>query len=285
SFPSSTTPPYVGTNGISAPAATCACSCGNPSWTAGCAPLDSIVINTGDAACGNNTNCSGPLAVPSGWNGACHGPNYYAGGQLTCGPNTEPTCDVNTGDPCNVSVRATAIAATGQGTCQPNPVAVMLPDPVWAQLGRACGDAPVGGGCNIGQACLPRPEVPYETGVCISKDGDNACPAGAFTEKHVFFSDVMDERGCADDCACGPGANGVCPATVTIYSDTQSNTCVTAVATFAAGTCFNLANNPNIAGRTVSAPGAPTGGACPATGGTPTGAATPINPKTYCCVP
>ncbi|HSN97851.1 MAG TPA: hypothetical protein VLS89_06115, partial [Candidatus Nanopelagicales bacterium] len=143
SFPSSTTPPYVGTNGISAPAATCACSCGNPSWTAGCAPLDSIVIATGDAACGDNTYCSGQAQIPAGWNGTCYNQGYFPGGQLTCGPNTEPTCDVATGDPCNVSVRATAIAATGQGTCQPNPVAVMLPDPVWAQLGRACGDAPV----------------------------------------------------------------------------------------------------------------------------------------------
>ncbi|AKT39878.1 hypothetical protein [Chondromyces crocatus] len=277
---------YVGTDGITAPAAVCQCSCSAPSWTPGCAALETITISTGDAPCADEAYCIGAVTVPPGWNGTCFNETGFSGGQLTCGPNTNQTCSMATGDPCSVSVRATAIAATGSGTCQPQLAPVNRPDPLWDRLGRACGDAPVtGAGCNIGQACMPRPEAPYESGLCISQEGNVACPPGAFTQKHVFYGSVEDTRGCADDCACGPGANGTCPATVSIYSDQTLGVCSTVVASFTAGTCMNVANNPAIRGRTVSAPGAPTGGSCTSTGGTPTGTAQPINPTTFCCIP
>ncbi|EYF02820.1 hypothetical protein [Chondromyces apiculatus] len=279
-------PSYQGTDGITAAPATCTCSCSAPTWTPGCAPIESITLSTGDAACAADTNCTGSFQIPAGWDGTCYGQGYFPGGQLTCGPNAEMSCSVNTGDPCSVSVRASRIAATGTGSCQPQLAPVQRPDPSWDLLGVACGGAPTTGvGCNVGQTCMPKTADPYESGLCISKTGNNACPAGPFTQKHVYYGGVDDSRDCLNDCSCAPAANGSCPATVSLYSDPGANSCVTLVTSFPAGTCMNIAGNPTLAGRTVSTPGAPTGGTCPASGGTPNGTATPIEPTTICCIP
>lgn len=274
----------TGNNGLNAPPAACTCSCSAPQW-GGCAALDTMVITTGDAACGQATFCSGAMSVPAGWNGSCHNPSYFPGGLLTCGPNANMTCDANTGQPCNVSVTASAIAAVN-GSCTPSGVTTDKPDVEWASFGRACtGVATTGKGCNVGQTCLPRLEPPFVSGVCIAMDGDNACPPGAFTQKHVFYGGVMDDRACTDDCTCGTPSGGTCPSNVTIYSSSAQGTCQSALGTFAAGTCMNVAGNPNLAGRTATAPGAPSGGMCLGSGGTPTGTATTTNPTTFCCIP
>lgn len=282
-FPSTTTPAFLGNDGLTAMDATCACECEPPTWQ-GCAPLDSVVMETADTACGQASFCSGDLAIPAAWDGTCFGTNFYQGGQLTCGPDVVMTmsCAQNTGDPCNVSVRATGVAALN-GSCQATPT-VTKPDLVWERFGRACGDAPTtGGGCNVGQVCLPRMETPYESGVCIMMAGDNACPAGAFTEKHVFFDDVMDTRDCTA-CTCGVASGGSCPTTINIYSDTAPG-CMNLIASFPAGECFDLVGNPTIAARAATAPGAPTGGSCLPSTPAATGTVMPTSPTTFCCIP
>lgn len=283
-FPSTTTPAFLGNDGLTAPPAECACECSAPAWQ-GCAALDTITISTGDAPCGMATYCTGAMDVPAGWDGTCFGTTFYAGGQLTCGPDVVQigNCGTNTGDPCNVSVRATGVAAVN-GSCQAMPTA-NNPDLIWDRFGRACGDAPTtGGGCNVGQTCLPRMEAPYESGVCVMMAGDNACPPGAFTEKHVFYDDVMDTRACTD-CSCGTATGGTCPTTVNIYSDTADNTCISLVASFQAGTCADVMGNPTLSNREAIPGAGPTGGSCIPSASTPTGTVMPTNPTTFCCIP
>ncbi len=282
-FPTATLPPYQAD--LTVPPATCSCTCGVATGQT-CAALDTIKLLTRDAACAANAKCTGPsLAVPMGWDGSCYGPNYYPGGRTTCGPGTDSMCSTETGNPCNVSVTSSALAATG-GSCMPSQVQVMKPDLVWARFGRACGTDPManGKGCNIGQTCVPKPQLPYVTGLCIYKQGDNACPAGAFKQKHLFYEGASDTRDCTNDCSCSPPSGGTCPTTIAIYSDT-GGVCNTKVAEFQAGSCADVAGNPNLAGRTASAPGAPTGATCAPSGGQPTGTATPDLPVTFCCAP
>lgn len=283
-FPSTTNPSYLGNSGITVPPAACTCSCGAAQGQV-CAALNTITLSTLDAQCNGNPNCVGQATNLPATANTCENNPYYPGGQLTCGPNTSPTCDTQTGDACNVAVSATALEASG-GNCAPNPVAVVLPDVQWAKLGHACGDSgALGEGCNIGQACLPKPPMEFETGVCISQEGDIGCPAGAFTEKHVFFGEVTDTRACTDDCSCGAPSGGTCPTTISLYSDLVQNTCNNLIAQFPAGGCMNLNGNPNVAGRKASAPGAPTGATCTTSGGAATGTATPASPRTFCCIP
>jgi hypothetical protein len=281
-FPSAT--PYLGKNDFLNTPAVCTCTCG-PAQGQTCGTLDSIQISTGDKPCGMAPYCIGDFsAPPAGWDGSCHNDGFFAGGQTTCGVVGQG-CSTQTGQPCMVSVTASGVNATG-GTCSPNPVQIQTPEVLYATLGRACGDAPTtGAGCNVGQICLPRPAVPFEPGLCISSEGDVSCPAGPFTQRHVFYGDVMDDRSCMDDCSCGAASGGTCPTTITLYGSTQTGTCTGAVVSLPAGTCANLQNNPTLAGRTATQPGAPQGGTCTASGGIPTGGTTPISPTTFCCTP
>jgi len=282
-FPSTTLPAYQAD--LTVPPAQCTCSCG-PAQGQTCAALDTIKIVTQDAPCGQAAVCKGTsLNVPAGWDGSCYGTNFYAGGKLTCGPGTDMTCSTNTGNPCNVAVSATALEATG-GSCMASAVQVMKPDLVWGRFGRACGSDSMtaGKGCNIGQSCVAKPQPPFVSGVCIYKQGDTACPAGAFKQKHLFYEGANDTRDCTNDCSCGSPSGGTCPTTISIYSD-SGGVCNSAVATFPAGTCANVANNPTLGTRKATPPGAPTGGTCTASGGQPTGTATPDVPVTFCCIP
>ncbi|AUX22320.1 uncharacterized protein SOCEGT47_028210 [Sorangium cellulosum] len=272
--------PFLGNRDPSAPPARCTCSCG-PAEGQTCKELETVVITTGDAPCGSESYCVGTLETP-GWKlDACTGPDGIYGGNRTCGPGGD--CTEDTGVPCTVSVMASPLEATG-GACAPNAVDVQRPSFRWTRLGRACAAAePLGRGCNLGQVCAPRPPAPFESGLCIAKDGDSACPPGAYTEKHVFFTDHEDSRGCRDDCTCSAPSGGTCPTMITLYSDSPMHTCATPVATVPAGGCRDVAGNPAVVGRKATAPGPPSGGACAPSGGTPSGEVRGTRPRTFCC--
>ncbi|AUX31837.1 MULTISPECIES: hypothetical protein [Sorangium] len=275
--------PFVGNRGLSAPPARCTCSCG-PAEGQACDALGDVLITVSDAPCGSAHVCAWELDKIPGWMpNTCKGPDGVFGGGTTCMPGGR--CDASPdGRPCVASVSASAIAATG-GACAANPVQVQTEDPRWTRLGRACAAAePPGQGCNLGRVCVPRPSAPFEGGLCIAKDGDNPCPPGAYTERHVFFTGVEDDRGCKDDCACGAPSGGACPTTITLYSDDDRiDTCTTPLTELQTGGCEDLEGNPTIVGRKAMLPGAPTGGACAASGGTATGEARGAAPRTFCC--
>ncbi|WP_437916425.1 hypothetical protein WME73_17550 [Sorangium sp. So ce302] len=275
-------PPFVGNRSLSAPPASCTCSCG-PAEGQACDPVDGITITVADAPCGSEPHCLFPLATP-GWAAqVCRGPDGVFSDRLTCGPSSNAECSATTGAPCAVSVSVSPLAASG-GECAPSAVQVQRPDPRWTRLGRACAAAePLGRGCNLGQVCAPKPAAPFEGGLCIARDGDAACPPGPYTERRVFFTDIEDSRGCDDDCACGAPSGGTCPTTVALYSDVQLHTCATQVTELPAGSCVDLEDNPSVVGRKVTSLGAPTGGACRPSGGTPSGEARGASPRTFCC--
>ncbi|MGK3964147.1 hypothetical protein WMF01_26575 [Sorangium sp. So ce1667] len=273
-------PPFVGNRGLSAPPAACACSCG-PAQGQECG---SLKISVSDSPCGASWDCAWDLQPIADWaSGECAGPDGVFGGGVACEPGGGG-CDARPeAHPCVASVSAEAIVATG-GSCAPRPVQIQRQDPTWTGLGRACAAAEqTGQGCNLGRVCVPRPPAPFEGGLCIAKEGDSACPPGAYTEKHVFFTGIEDTRGCEDDCACGAPSNGTCPTTIALYSDTPTNTCETLLVELPAGGCQDLTGNPSIVGRMAMSPGTPTGGACTPSGGTATGAARGASPRTFCC--
>ncbi|WP_434047499.1 MULTISPECIES: hypothetical protein [Sorangium] len=272
--------PFVGNRGLSAPPARCTCSCG-PAQGQRCGDLESIQISVSDAPCGSPWVCAWDLYRIPGWaRDVCAGPDGVFGGGAACEPNDECLA-TREAHPCVASVSATPLEATG-GSCAPGPVQVEVATPRWTGLGRACPAAPPGQGCNLGQVCVPRPGAPFEGGLCIAKDGDDACPPGAYTEKHVFFTEIEDDRGCEDDCACGEPSSGTCRTTIALYADPETDTCDTPLVEVLAGECANVEGNPTIVGRKVTS-SMPTGGACAPSGGAATGAARGAAPRTFCC--
>ena len=284
-------PAYVGNDNLMASPATCAaCFCGVASGEK-CVPPAELTI--GDASCKQQDYCTGTLSLPSVAGAGCvvdsvpidGGTAYYGfpGGRTTCGPGANATCDKPTGTQCNQSVSAPAPTVAG-GQCAASGGAASKPPVTWSTLARACG-GPVttAGGCNIGQRCLPKAPPVYSAGICISKPGDNACPAGAFANnKHLFYGSHDDNRDCTA-CGCDAPTGGTCSVTITIFQDTN---CTVPAGTFAAGNCTGLNGNLPIYSREVGISGV-VGGKCTAsaTGGQPTGAAAPTAPTTFCCVP
>jgi hypothetical protein len=289
---------FLGNNQLTAPQASCStCTCAAPQGstceTNGPVDPDPMypntldIIETGDAPCGNNPNCVGPLQAPIGWNGACYGPNGFLGSQ-TCGAGSD--CTNGTGA-CSVSVRANALKVTG-GSCVPSQEMPNVPQISWGVAGEACGGAKTDGvGCNPGQSCLPKPTTPFQQGVCIQQAGDLACPPGQFSQKHLFYGAAVDTRSCTS-CTCGAAAGGSCSGTIKVFSDQAANSCpasnliATLNVTSQAGACADLVNNPAVVGRSATL-SAVSGGACPPSGGQPTGTAIPdpATATTFCCIP
>lgn len=258
--------PYKGNDMPSAPFTCGACSCGAPTGQTCDLPDLLQVMN---APCGQMATSVAPLPVPANWTGTCYGPSGWPAGQ---------TCN---GSPCNSSVMAPKATVTG-GSCPASGGAPNLMPVTWSVLGKACGDAPMGGGCGAG-VCQPKAAAPFEPGLCIYKASDNACPAGAFSQKHVFYEGADDTRACGA-CSCNTPQGSACDATISVYTDAGNNQCNTVGATFQAGGCGNLSGNPAVKGRkaTISAP---MGGSCTPGVAIPSGTVTPTNATTFCCTP
>jgi hypothetical protein len=282
-FPTSS---YVGKDAIVAVDASCSvCSCGTPTGQS-CGFADPThALLTSDAACNGPSSCTVGLEVPASWNGTCFGPDGAPGGVDTCGPNGGASCAAGN-QPCNVSLNATALAVVG-GSCQANVETPTVPPVAWGGAGAACGGPTPGTGCSAAGVCLPVPDAPFHAGICVFQTGDLSCPAGVFSEKHLFYGDASDSRTCTS-CTCSTAQGGSCSATVTVYPTSALTSCtgapVTLHPTSSAADCVNLAGNPTVGSREAAFT-AVSGGACNSSGGTPAGAATGIDPTTFCCVP
>jgi hypothetical protein len=261
--------PYVGHHTPIGGSASCsACSC-DPAAGQTCSPPLEITVQ--NKPCGNVPNFTGKVSMPAGWNGSCYGPNGFPAGDVQCN------------GACNVSVTSAPPTVSG-GACAPSGGQATVPPLSWAILGKACGDSAFGGGCGAGNVCQPKPPLPFISGICIYKSGDHQCQGPTYTQKHVFYGDAMDTRGCTG-CQCGAVSGGSCTIEMSVYSDTTQNTCTTLAATFNAGGCGNLNGNPAVYSRKATVTQPPTGGTCPASGGQPTGSIMPSDPTTFCCIP
>jgi hypothetical protein len=278
SFPTSA---YLGNAGLTAPADTCsACSCGSPAGGTCVLPTSYTVQ---DGTCSGTSYCSGTYTLSGSWTGGCTGNTEFRGGQDTCGVNGGANCTAGSA-PCNVSVSVPAATVSG-GSCTASGGTPTVTPTSWSELGVACnGETTVTTGCTGGSVCAPKPPSPFESGLCIEQAGVVACPAGAFSTQHVFYTGVTDTRGCSE-CSCGAASGSTCSATVTLYSAQSVNTCTGPVAAVTTGSCAELSGNPTVAGREASNITTPSGGSCAASGGAPTGSATPSTPTTFCCIP
>lgn len=260
---------FNGHRNLLTPAHTCSsCSCDAPTGQT-CDLPDQLTVS--------NKNCgfvgtTSPLPVPADWIGDCHGPAGLQGG-LMCA-----------GGACNSSVSMAKPVVTG-GNCPAQGGTVDKQPEQWEFFGFGCLGALQGGGCGSGSVCQPKSAAPFRTGLCIYKTGENACPVGAFSEHFVYYDKVQDTRGCST-CECDAPAGSTCDATIKVYSDVAVNMCTTEIASFPAGSCANLMNNPAVFGRSaVITP--PSGGSCNVKpgGGQVMGALTPVDPTTICCIP
>jgi hypothetical protein len=274
------TPMFQGNAGISAPPSKCSvCICSPPQGET-CAS-STTPLYTGDAPCGTSLSCETVLPAPTGWDGSCDGSTSYApGGRSACGSG----CSGGTAD-CNQQVTANKLEF-GAGTCTASEQTPTTTPAIWSRVGEACAPLVMPGSvcASATDTCVPGPGAAFHQGLCVMAVGEVSCPAGGFTERHLFYGDVMDSRGCSS-CTCGAEAGGSCSAMLAVYSgsDCSGTPLATLQPTSTGIDCKNLGGNPPVQARVETLQ--ITSGACPAGGGVPEGAAKPIDPTTFCCIP
>ncbi len=270
SCPSTFPTPFNGHRNLMTPSHSCTgCSCGTPTGQI-CDLADMITVS--DKNCGFAGQTINSINPPSAWQGECFGPAGLQGGQPCAG------------GPCNSSVTTAKPTVTG-GTCTAQGgMSDQLPEQ-WGAFGFGCSGALQGGGCGAGSVCQPKAAMPFRSGLCVYKSGENACPVGEFSQQFVYFEKAEDTRACSA-CECNAPTGATCDATIKIYGDQAVNQCTMEIASFNAGGCANLVSNPAVFGRAATIVG-PTGGTCgvKGAGGQATGALTPVNPTTFCCIP
>ena len=139
---------------------------------------------------------------------------------------------------------------------------------------------------------LCRTDEPIAPGfaMCILRDGEHACPTdpgNVFTEQHIFYNGVQDDRQCSA-CTCGPPIGSACTAMISIYKDDACGAASVLdqkTVSSADDVCLDIALpgqelKSKSAGPTTYLPGT-----CLAMGGDPSGSAIKTNPVTSCCRP
>jgi hypothetical protein len=271
---------YQGKNGLTYLDATCsACTCGAP-FNQKCelvTDLDAAKVGlqtmqVRNAQCGVAASNIVSLTTPDPWGGVCYHQEGLAGGQI-CGSTS-----------CNKAVESTAPVVSG-GQCNGAGGVKSVTPPSWDVAGKTCKGTKSGGGCRAGQSCQPKPQPPFEPGLCVSRTGDLDCPNEAFGTKYLFYGDTNDARDCTS-CTCGPASGGTCQMTLYLYSDPAVGQCDSEIAKFTAGDCFDIPNNPPVYGWRSEISVAPANGQCAPTGpAVPIGDVTPTDPTTVCCAP
>jgi len=275
---------YTGNNNLLGGSWSCdKCKCDPPTGQA-CDLTDLNSVKAGvqpfqirDVPCATqNATTIREVSVPNApWDLMC-----FAGAPVDSIPGNQ----VCPGGACNQSVTSLVPTVSG-GSCMPNGGAPVLTTPTWEVGATVCGDIAQMSGCSGTDKCMPKPSAPFSGRVCVGKAGDQTCPAGPFTKKHLYYGSFDDTRGC-DMCHCNGPVGGACTLQITLYSD---NACTTGleVKTFNAGSCGDLSGNPTVGGRQATMTQAPAGGACSPTVLNPakTGGVTEGSPTTFCCLP
>jgi hypothetical protein len=230
---------------VSEPAACSACSCSSPA----------VTCTLGQLAFRNMAACTGGV-------GAAAQP-----GDGMCGPINPPAA---------TEAYAAPKAMGTTGACSPAGGSPTLPPPKWQTSALACTGGGQGTGCGPQAACVARSAPPFDAALCVFRDGDKQCPGG-FPKKHVFVSNVVDNRDCSA-CTCGSGT-ATCDVVTKVYASADCSGA-------------SLVDVPNDLSCVMGALGAsikPTvtsSGSCPPSGGQPTGSVQEGNQQTtVCCTP
>lgn len=245
---------YDGNDQLTISPASCNCSCTAP--TTQCVPPELELSE--QSSC--SSNCYSITLQPA-----------------VCTTVKGPSGCATTAGPVYISAANTVVGST---SCAPQ-LTKQVPPPDWTTNARACASATEVAqvDCQSGSVCAPKPAAPYAAGLCISKAGDQTCPAGSYSTKHTFYGSVSDSRDCVA-CTCGALTGASCSASFSEYSSTN-------------GSCSGL---PDVYAAPVSCSGSAspadfrldvtsTPGSCTASQGSPTGTATPASPTTFCCLP
>jgi hypothetical protein len=177
-------------------------------------------------------------------------------------------------------VHADSLFTEGQGGCQPD-AQIDIPDAAWGTAAVACAPgAQSAAGCPGGQVCVPAPGSPFESGFCVIKAGDNACPPG-FTTQHLYYGGFDDSRGCTP-CACATPTGVDCnsAAHISTWSNTTCTSGKGAAVSGLPAACASMSGIHYVQITTYA-----DGGSCTPSGGQPTGAASPEDLTTLCCAP
>jgi hypothetical protein len=253
---------YDGNATPTSPAATCDCTCGTVVTGSDCNSTTPLGISLYSAAGCAGTPCSSS-SIPYTSMGFC----------------------VGTG--CADALSAKVIPALPEnGTCTPS-LTKTFPPSAWSETARACQPASVGGGCSSSQVCVPAPPSPFDAKLCIFQGGDVSCPAGSYSQQHVFYSSTNDGRACSS-CTCAEATGGTCTGgTVAVATSISGSACAGTMDSIPTdGNCYSVTLGSGNDFVWATAPQtAATGGTCAPQGSTASGSVTPAGPTTVCCQP
>ena len=243
-----------GWEGLTAPPATCTCSCGAQQVTCG-----SIALTfNATMVCSSAAGCYTGPAMPAGSCVTLKGSCLATG----AGPYAST--------PAEIPVSATCPAVPG----------VTKPATSWTSAVRACDSSVerVASDCTGGDICAPQPGSSFGPSVCIEQMGDVACPTSGYVNKTLFFQSVDDTRGCSA-CTCTASGQQCASAGVLEYS-TSDGSCGGTPDTFGAPfSCDPVSDDVDVK-YTVT----PTPGKCTANSVSAQGTAAAAGPITACCL-
>jgi hypothetical protein len=232
---------------LSAPQATCSCSCDGPTG-ATC----EIEVACATGACGT-------------WQGQT---SLQAGSCIEvtslCGASTDALSDADG-------------TLTTQGTCAAQPKETITPA-TWGDTATLCQPSGQLPACGAASSCAPPPDSGFA--LCIQASGALTCPSG-WSDSHLEYGGVSDFRGCST-CSCGAPTGGTCGGEDAInYWAAPGCPATTPTGSFATNSsCVSTVGMVSIEYSAV-----PTGGACTPSPVSPTGSASPTGPVTVCCQP
>ncbi|MFI5309493.1 MAG: hypothetical protein ACHQ53_19205 [Polyangiales bacterium] len=239
-----------------------------------------IAMHGGTAASADDAQCT--TCTCSGSGACASNLTFAAGSQTDC---SGTTCDAMLNTGCTELSSTCLSAATayvqtrvsGGGDCSPSAQSPSIADATWAKNVLACapGSAPRRGGCGPGNVCAP--PTPFAGPFCILKQGDQACPSGAYTDRRVYYTAIDDTRDCTA-CSCGQD----CAYSWQVFDDGDT-ACATPLATkTSAGECVTVTPSSGKirVGATISG-----AGGCTPSGGAATGSVSASDPYTACCLP
>jgi hypothetical protein len=168
------------------------------------------------------------------------------------------------------------------GSCPPLGTAAVAAY-TWATQARGCRTsvAPAQADCANGYVCAPAPTGRFRSGLCIEQPRDVPCPSADYSNRYVYYGSVDDSRKCSD-CSCGDaGVTGAtCKASVEQFPSTDGG-CAGGSITYGPSSSCQAIQQPADLRLTLSA----SGGSCAASMTGPIGSATPTSPMTFCCLP
>lgn len=236
--------------------------------------------------------------------GSCVLPSTLTASTSVCGTPGAPTsfnapvpwdgqCDKTTQVPQGVaySLKIDALTMTENGCAPGPPVAAKVVSLHWDTLALGC-DVEMPKGPISRSRCLPDEPLPSGFKLCIFYDGESACPddlpGNVFTEQHIFYQGVEDDRQCSA-CSCGSPTGSACTAVLSIYKGndlTCNGVTFAQIPISSAGpVCTDIALPGQSLGSKSAGPPTYLPGTCPPMGGDGSGSAIKTHPATLCCRP